>query len=279
MRTKSVLLLALVLMFASVGAMFIPTAPAEANSFSHHHREWHTKKPRPTTTPTPTTTTTTPPPAGVCTNPVWSSSTSNDGTSFGQYYVHNNMWNAANYPGTTQTVDACSAQSWNVTTTANNNANDGAVKTYPNVHQDFDEPPLPAVLKSTYAATSPHVGIYNVAYDIWLNGIGTPGNTELMIWTDNFNQVPAGSKVGTMTFSGVVWDEYVTGDNGYIALVPPAPVTSGSLDLRAIIDELISQGRINPNPLLTQVCYGVEIVSTNGQPAKFNFTDFSLTTS
>lgn len=246
-----------------------------------HSNSVHTKKPHPTTT-TPTSTTatsTSPAPAGQCTNPVWTSSTSNDGISFGQYYVHNNMWNAGNYPGTVQTVEACSAQSWNAIPTAGNTRGDGAVKTYPNVHQDFNGVPVPAVLRSTYAGTSPHVGIYNVAYDIWLNGIGVPGNTELMIWTDNFNQVPAGSKVGTTTLSGITWDVYATSDNGYIALVPPVPVTSGALDLREMIDYLITQGRMRSNPELTQICYGVEVVSTNGQPAKFAFTDFSITTS
>jgi hypothetical protein len=61
----------------------------------------------------------------------------------------------------------------------------GAVLTCPNVRKDHDDVPISSfrTITSRYAATSPHVGIYNVAYDIWLNGVATDGSTEVMIWT------------------------------------------------------------------------------------------------
>ncbi len=103
------------------------------------------------------------------------------------------MWNDG---GGKQTLKACAYNNWNVTATQPNTT---SVKTYPNVHKDYDDKPLSSfnTLTSTFAAKTPHTGIYNVAYDIWLNGVATEGSTEVMIWTDNYKQVPAGSVVLT----------------------------------------------------------------------------------
>jgi hypothetical protein len=200
----------------------------------------------------------------------------------GDFIVHNNMWNAGSYK-VSQSTEACSYRSWNTTVTADDSRGDGAVKTYPNVHKDYHdwgtgrERAWSSItsLRSTFAATGPKTGIYNIAYDIWMNGV--PGNREIMIWTENHNQVPAGSRVATVTLSGISWDVWATGGNNYLAFVPKAPLASGALDLKAMIDYLIAQGRVPANSTLGQVCFGVEVVSTNGAPATFRFTDFSLT--
>jgi hypothetical protein len=100
------------------------------------------------------------------------------------------------------------------------------------VHKDYHnwktgaEPRLSTftAITSTFGASSPHLGVYNVAYDIWLNGV--PGNREVMIWTENFHQVPAGRVIATgVTFSGHAWDVYATRDNHYLALVAREPLT------------------------------------------------------
>jgi hypothetical protein len=240
-----------------------------------------------TTSATPTTTTTAkaPPaaPAATCTNPAFQTSEGDDGWSDGDYYVHNNMWNAADY-SVTQKLAACSAGNWSVTTTADDDQGDGAVKTYPNVHKDYHdwdtgkEPPLRQYsrLTSTFAATSPHTGIYNVTYDIWLNGV--PGDREVMIWTDNYHQSPAGDRVaGGLSFSGMMWDLYATDDNEYLAFVPSRSLTTGTVDLKAFLDYLVENGRVPADSTLGQICFGVEIVSTDGKPATFGVTDFSVT--
>jgi hypothetical protein len=241
-----------------------------------------------TTTTSPATTTTrksspATPGAANCTKPAFSTSDDDDGWSDGDYYVHNNTWNAADY-SVSQKLAACSAGNWSVTTTADDNKGDGAVKTYPNVHKDYHdwdsgkEPPLRQYprLTSRFAATSPHTGIYNVAYDIWLNGV--PGNREVMIWTDNYGQRPAGDRVaGGLPFSGMTWDLYATDDNEYLAFIPSRPLTMGTLNLKTFLDYLIKNGRVPANSTLGQICFGVEIVSTGGKPATFRFTDFSVT--
>ena len=57
----------------------------------------------------------------------------------GGYYVHNNMWNRSKYPSITETLQACSHASWNVTATMDDSAHNGEVKTYPNVHKDYGD--------------------------------------------------------------------------------------------------------------------------------------------
>jgi hypothetical protein len=246
----------------------------------------------PTTTSSTTSSTTTTAPAGLCTSPYFTTSDPNGGISDGGYYVHNNLWNAAKYPGTTGTTSVCSFHSWNHTGQASNANGTGEVKTYPNVHKDYSEPAISSLsaLTSRWGmAPSPGVGIYDVAYDLWLNGV--PGSPEVMIWTENHNQRPAGDVVARgLSFGGMTWDLWATSDNSYIAFAAPADATSaqpgwpsnvarssGSLDLLAMLRYLQSVGRVTSGSTLGQVCYGVEIVDTGGAPQTWHLTDFAIT--
>jgi hypothetical protein len=183
----------------------------------------------------------------------------------------------------------CSYHSWYVTATADNSTGDGAVKAYPNVHRDFHdwgtgyEPAISSfsTITSRFAHTSPGVGIYDVAYDIWVNGVADRGSTEVMIWTDNHNQRPSGSKVGQVSLSGHTWDVWSASSNHYLAFVPTggATVTSGTVDLKGFFDYLMTNGRLPSTSTLGQVDYGVEVVSTDGKPARWDFTDFDVSAS
>jgi hypothetical protein len=186
------------------------------------------------------------------------------------------MWNSSVTLGP-ETLYACSYDNWYVVSNQTNEA--GAVKTYPNVHKDYADVPIASfnTLTSTFAATSPHVGIYNVAFDIWTNGVATSGSTEFMIWTENFNQVPAGNKITTVDFGGRTYDVWKTSSNHYIAFVPTEPITAGAIDLLEILDWATAQGWFPADSTLGQIGYGVEIVSTGGSEATFWFTDFSIT--
>jgi hypothetical protein len=212
-----------------------------------------------------------------CVAPAFTTSDPNGGWSNGGYYVHNNMWNRDATLGP-ETLSACSYKDWYVVSNQVDEA--GAVKTYPNVHKDYANVPIGSFpyLTSTFAAASPHVGIYNVAYDIWLNGVATAGSKEVMIWTENYKQVPAGSKADTVTLGGHSFNVWKTNSNAYFAFVPAAPMTSGTLDLQALFAWLIGKGWIPATSTLGQICFGVEIVSTNGTDAKFTFSDFSIST-
>ena len=212
------------------------------------------------------------------TDPVFVTSDLNGGWSNGGYYVHNNMWNIANYSPCTETLYACSFDNWHVVARMNNSTGDGAVKTYPNVHKNYDSVPIGSFnsIISTFAETSPRVGIYNFTYDIWINGIATPGCTEIMIWNENFNQVPGGSYVQDVTFGRRTYKVYKTSNSGYIALVPTANFTSGTMDLLEIMNWTIAKGWLSAKSTLNQICFGVEIVSTDDTDATFQVITFSI---
>jgi Glycosyl hydrolase family 12 len=151
-----------------------------------------------------------------------------------------------------------------------------SVQTYPNVHRDYPNVPLSSIQSARFAATGPHCTgcIWNIAFDIW---IGDGLSHELMIWTENFGQRPAGDPVGTTTIGGHAYEVWRNGlgDGGTITYLSITPQTSGDMPLNLFFDDVQARGW---TPTTTwQVDYGVEIVDTNGNPERFNFTDFSIT--
>jgi hypothetical protein len=207
----------------------------------------------------------------------------------GGYFIRNDAWNNDAGP---QTLYACSYDSWNVVATEPSTTD---VKTYPDVQMDFQANgagvgsgiPISTFnsITSTFGETSPHVGIYEDAYDIFVNSntLVGPGTTEIMIWVDNYKQAPSGTKVGTaVSLDNRAYDVYYLADNGngghYIAFVAKVNFTSGTMNLLAFFDYVIQQKWIPASAPLNQICFGVEICETGGASASFEFTDFSITT-
>jgi hypothetical protein len=216
----------------------------------------------------------------TCTHPSYTTSAQYGMWNLAPYFVYNNMWGISGYQ-VSQTLYACSYSNWYVTATMNNNSGDGHVKTYPNAQKDFSEPLISSLnsVTSTFAETSPGTGIYEDAYDIWLNGVASSGSTEVMIWNDNHGQSPAGSAQGSVTFDGRSYTVYRTSTGSYIAFVANSNFTSGSMNLLEFFKWIMAKGWIPANSTLGQVCYGVELVSTNNVPATFVFDNFSVTAS
>lgn len=213
-----------------------------------------------------------------CTHPQFTTSSTTGMWANGPYFVSNNMWNSSGY-SVTQMLNACSFSNWYVVATMNNDSGNGAVKTYPNVQENFNEKPISSFhsVTSTFAETSPHVGIYEDAYDMWLNGVASSGSTEVMIWTENFHQTPSGSVAASVTLGGRGYQVWKSGS--YIAFVADANFTSGTMNLLQFYDWIIGQGWIPASSGLGQIDYGAELVSTNSAPATFSFTNFSISTS
>jgi hypothetical protein len=211
-------------------------------------------------------------------DPAFATSDPNGGWSNGGYYVHNNMWNAKSG----ETLYARAYHDWSVTATYPETTD---VKTYPNVHKDINGAkgtPLNdfQIITSTFAAQAPPVGIYDVAYDIWLNGVGGgKGVSEFMIWTENRKQVPLGKVQDHVTFDDATYDAYHYAEGGanVVTLVPAKVMTAGNLNLKAILNWAVKKGWLPANPTVNQICYGVEICSTGGKPATFTFANFSVT--
>ena len=211
-------------------------------------------------------------------DPRFVTSDPNGGWSINGYYVHNNMWNSAKYSACTSTLYAWSHDNWYVVTRMNNTTGDGAVKTYPNVHRNYRSVPLEAFdsLTSNFAGTSPPVGIYNFAYDLWINGIARPGCTEIMIWTENRKQVPGGKYLQDVAFDNRTYKVYRNASSGYLAFVAVENFTSGTVDLLAILQWSVAQGWLASHSTLDQICFGVEVVSTEDEEATFRVTAFSI---
>jgi len=233
--------------------------------------------------------------SATCTNPHWSTSGPGGGRSGpgiihvgdSPYILDNDMWNATGND-VSQTLSVCSHGSWYVDDTIPADTST-AVKTYPNAHVDYINwvtgvsPLLSSYHKitSSYAGQGPRSGIYEFAYDVWLNGFGS-GHNEVMIWTQNHGQTPGGSLLASnITISGLSWNLYASADNSYIAFVPTngAAYSSGTLSLLAFFDYLMQNGNIASTSTLTQIDYGVEICNTGGTQGQFNITNFSISTS
>jgi hypothetical protein len=238
-------------------------------------------QPDPTTSAPASTPATPPPSSGTsesCTDPSFSTSSAFGSETLGDYTVSNNMWNAGG-AGISQTLSACSSADWFVD--ANVAADDGGVKTYPNSAYNFaDAPEISSLasVTSTFGSTLPASGDFEDAYDIWLNGTAGTGGDEVMIWTDNHGQTPAGSQVATVTFDGqsyTVWQQA----GGPITFVSDTNVTGGDLNLLQFFQWLASQGYEPSNSTLNQVAFGAEIVSTNATPETFGFSNFSVSSS
>jgi hypothetical protein len=261
-----------------------------------------TSSPTPTPTPTPTTTPTTsptptapastptpsaspsspppppppPPPSGTCTDGITipeGSGRSFSDESGGEYYVHNNNWN--DNAGGNSVITACDYDNWSLVSDIPNHS-DLSVQTYPNVHRDYNDAPLSSITSARFAGTGPHCTgcIWNIAFDIW---IGDGFSHELMIWTENWGQRPAGNQVGTTTIGGQQYQVWRSGsgDGGIITYLSVTPQTSGTIPLSLFFADVRARGW---TPTTTwQVDYGVEVVDTNGNPERFDFTDFSIT--
>jgi hypothetical protein len=292
----------------TIRAMFNQSTPKTNSTvwFTYHAYSAGTTPPPPTTTVVPPPTTTTAPPAGTCTN--GTRIDEQDGRTFdapgtggGQHYVHNDAWNWQG-PGSGQNekLYLCDFNNWYVDSWGFDTP-EGEVFMYPSTKWDATTAgccagkPLstwPTQVTGQFAGTVSGYGTgssYNVAWDLWLNGVASGNYTELMIWTQKGgNAAPAGSRRADWTAPGghvyeVWWDgnTFAQAGGSYLAFISKVPRLSGTVDIRAFIAESAARGYINANPTLNQLNYGIEVrdtgAATSTAPARFTLTDFGLT--
>ena len=191
----------------------------------------------------------------------------------GEYLIHNNNWN--DDAGGNTVITACDYDNWYLISDTPNHS-DMSVQTYPNVHRDYNNVAVTKITSARFAATGPRCTgcVYNIAFDVWM---GSGLSHELMIWTDNWGQRPIGDIVDTVTIGGheyQVW-RYGSGDGGVFTYLSTTPQLSGDMPLSEFFKDVQNRGW---NVATTwQVDYGVEIVDTNGNPERFDFTDFAIT--
>jgi len=200
------------------------------------------------------------------------------------YNVRQNMWACPNHCGT-QTLWAQSSSNWGVVS----DQPDGntAVLSYPDVQYiltqaNGDPAPLSGftMITSSFSQSMPSSGDFEAAYDIWLNN----WNTEVMIWTDNHGQQPAGAPVPAAVLDGQTWTLWAGSGtsggypSGPFSFVLQGNETAGTVNILAALDYLMSHGYIPSNSAINDVEYGWEICSTNGQAEDFQMQSFVLHT-
>ena len=224
----------------------------------------------------------------TCTNPTvipMNTKNTQSGIAKGKYYATNDSWNADHYIGLSQKLYVCSYDNWYVVATMNNATGDFAVKTSPNVQETWY--PNPTKLSSWKSITSQfsdlppgigsNYGIWEFEYDIWLNGLADSRSTEVMIWTYNNGQTPAGSANGSFTDAGHTYDVYRSPPPyQYIAFVDRRNNLSGHVNLLDFFNYVVSRGWMPSSSRLYQICNGVELVSTNSRSEKFTINNFSI---
>ena len=209
----------------------------------------------------------------------------------GDYTIQANEWNST----AQQCVTYTGGTAWSMTT-ANFNLSGGAPATYPSIfkgcHWGLCTPnsgfPI-QVSKLGSASTSwstvqPNSGAYDVAYDIWFNSAptttGQPDGTEVMIWINSRGGVqPFGSRTGTSSAAGMNWAVWTGQQTSWKIIsyvLDPGATSVSNLDLKAMINDAVARGSINPAHYLIDVEAGFEIWQ-GGQGLATN--SFSVTAS
>jgi hypothetical protein len=198
-----------------------------------------------------------------------------------------------------QVLAASSFQDWSVTTTDTDPPDaPGEVLTYPdasfNYYQlatadsGYTAPPAQydlaniTSLTSDFTESMPQLGSLNAeaAYDLWLNN----WQTEVMVWVDTSpakdrNLADDGmTEVGTYAYAGqnfTLWRNG-SGITGFYVFLLDHNETSGTVDLKAMLETMVSLGYIPATSPLTQIPFGWEVSDTGGQPVTFSLSRFDV---
>ena len=238
--------------------------------------------PTPTTSgPAPTSTTTGNPAVcvtsalkGGCGPYLYPAITHSDGQNT---VVGQNVWNPI--PGFSQTLHATGPGNWYVS--ANMPAGNTAVVSFPNTGQEYYYKNTLAGFSSIYSSFTESMNPVSgtsaeAAYDIWLNNWGN----EVMIQHDIVNRGTC-PVTATATFGGsggvpvqhwnfckygteLIWQLSGTGEK------------SGTVDVLAMLNWLVSHRYLPQGSGLTDISYGFEICSTGGRPETFTLSNFSI---
>jgi hypothetical protein len=248
--------------------------------------------PPPSPTPTPTEPGTSP--VLACTSPTFTTISDDnigDGRTVsgpgGPYFIHNNMWNNHDGAGPTGTyrMDLCDPyDNWKETWTQQpSTVSPGAVRAYPNIHKDYSDISVSSIYAARFAHNTTKVAghIWNVAFDSWITCNGNDFGGELMIWTENHNQTPAGTKLsGTVTIGGQAYEVWksngLTNKCGIFTYRSVNTQTHGTMPLQDFYNDLKARGWIDQTATSWQVDYGIETVSTAGAQLVTNFNDFEI---
>jgi hypothetical protein len=206
----------------------------------------------------------------------------NSGCDVGSYYLFDNQDSCGAMGCGPESAYGCTNANHTVSfvVTSNQPKGNSTVLAYSSMQDNFNSAPLTSftTITSTFAEVSPRVGSYDVAFDVWLNGVSAPGSQQIMVWVDAYNRTPLGNHVTSTSLGGRTYDVYRTTNGSQITLVATQTFTSGTVDLLGIFAWTLAQGMIPSGSTLSQIEFGVEIVSTDGTNATFYFDEYSVVT-
>lgn len=210
--------------------------------------------------------------------------------------VNQDPWSGGQGP---QVLTASSFQDWSVTATDTDPSNaPGEVLTYPdasfNYYQldtaasGYTAPPKQyhlnniTSLTSSFTESMPQLSNLDAeaAYDLWLNN----WRTEIMVWVDTSpakdrNLADDGmTKVGMYTYAGqhfALWRSG-SGITGFYVFLLDHNETSGTVNLKAMLQTMVSRGFIPATSPLTQIPFGWEISDTGGKPVTFSVSKLQV---
>jgi chitodextrinase len=211
----------------------------------------------------------------------------------GEYTLQANEWNST----AQQCITSNGGTAWSVSTADFGLPTNGAPATYPSLYKGChwgactSGSGLPIQVSDLGSATSswstvqPASGAYDVAYDIWINSTpttsGQPDGTEIMVWLNSRGGVqPFGSQTGTSTAAGYDWNVWTGQQTSWkiISYVLQGGGTSfTNLDVKALIDDAVARGSVNPDNYLIDAEAGFEIWQ-GGQGLGTNSFTFDATT-
>jgi cellulose 1,4-beta-cellobiosidase len=186
---------------------------------------------------------------------------------------------------------------WTITQTGfNSSPGNGAPATYPSTFKGChwglctSGSGLPIQVSQLGSATSSWStnqvpsGKYDVAYDLWFNSTpttsGQPDGTEIMIWINSRGGVqPFGSQTGTANLAGYNWNVWTGNQTSWkiISYVLQGGATSvNNLDIKALINDAVARGSLNPAHYLIDSEVGFEIWQ-GGQGLGTNSYSFTAT--
>jgi chitodextrinase len=192
----------------------------------------------------------------------------------GDYMIQANEWNST----APQCITYNGGTGWTVST-ANFNLSGGAPATYPSIYKGCHwglctgNSGLPIQMSdlgsavSSWSTAQPSSGAYDVAYDIWFNSTptttGQPDGTEVMVWINSRGGVqPFGSQTATTNVDGMNWNVWTGQQTSWKIIsyvLNPGTASVGNLDLKALFEDAVARGSINPANYLIDVEAGFEI--------------------
>jgi hypothetical protein len=218
---------------------------------------------------------------GVPSDAVWVASGQWDTWTSNGYTVYNNIWGSG---AGSQTIWARTPTNWGVV--ANHPMTSG-VKSYPHTVRGSLNRTVSSLgsLTSSFNVSVPGSGNYATTYDIWANNWAY----EVMLWmnfngavgpiAEQYDQNGAVPAFRNLSLGGHTWNIYrgSNGANAVFSFLRTSNTNSGSVDVRAILNWLRTQGWWG-DVTVGEVQFGFEISGTNGSAA-FTDNSFAMTVS